>query len=100
MLPLPAWKLIITPPYNVVDAIHRHPRQAGLATAVLLGLLSGYKALISPIFAGCCRFYPSCADYTREAVETHGALRGLWLGSRRLARCHPFGRHGVDQVPR
>jgi hypothetical protein len=83
-----------------VDAIYRHPRQAGLAAAVILGLLRAYKALISQLFTGCCRFYPSCADYTKEAVEVHGARRGLWLGARRLSRCHPFGRHGVDPVPR
>jgi len=51
------------------------------------------------LFTGCCRYYPSCADYTREAVLVHGPVKGLWLGGRRLARCHPFGGHGVDPVP-
>jgi uncharacterized protein len=66
----------------------------------VIGLLKTYKSLISPLFTGCCRFYPSCADYMREAVEMHGAARGVWLGLRRLSHCHPFGRHGVDPVPR
>jgi putative membrane protein insertion efficiency factor len=66
----------------------------------VLALLRAYKLLISPFFAGSCRFYPSCADYMKEAVLIHGAGRGVWLGLRRLARCHPFGGHGVDPVPR
>jgi putative membrane protein insertion efficiency factor len=77
-----------------------HPNRPGVAAHLALALLSAYKGLISPLFAGCCRFYPSCADYTREAVELHGAGRGLWLGVRRLSRCHPLGPHGVDPVPR
>jgi len=62
-------------------------------------LLRGYKILISPYFRGSCRFLPSCADYTSEAIETHGVLIGIWLGIRRLARCHPLGRSGHDPVP-
>jgi putative membrane protein insertion efficiency factor len=72
---------------------------AGVPAAVVLAALKAYKALLSPLFTGCCRYYPSCADYTREAVQRHGAARGLWLGARRLARCHPLGGHGVDPVP-
>lgn len=46
-----------------------------------------------------CRFYPSCSAYAVEAFERHGAARGSWLTLRRLARCQPFGGHGVDPVP-
>ena len=46
-----------------------------------------------------CRFYPSCSAYAVEAVERHGAVRGVWLAVRRVARCRPFGGHGVDLVP-
>lgn len=46
-----------------------------------------------------CRFYPSCSAYAVEAVERHGARRGLWLATRRIARCRPMGGHGVDLVP-
>ncbi len=70
-----------------------------VASGVALALLRAYKLLLSPLFAGSCRFHPSCADYTAEAVRTHGAARGIWLGMRRLSRCRPFGGHGYDPVP-
>lgn len=70
-----------------------------IAAGVVLAALRAYKLLLSPLLTGCCRYYPSCADYAREAVLMHGAVRGLWIGGRRLARCHPLGGHGVDPVP-
>ena len=73
-------------------------RPSNVAVAVLAAIRA-YKLLLSPLFTGCCRYYPSCADYTREAVLVHGPVKGLWLGGRRLAGCHPFGGHGVDPVP-
>ena len=66
----------------------------------MLALLRAYKLTISPLFTGCCRFHPSCADYMGEAVRLHGATKGVWLGLRRLARCQPLGNHGFDPVPR
>jgi putative membrane protein insertion efficiency factor len=69
-----------------------------MRTPVLL-LIRGYQLSISKLFAGSCRYYPSCSHYTYEAVERHGALRGLWMGARRIARCHPFAKGGYDPVP-
>ena len=46
-----------------------------------------------------CRYVPSCSEYAREAIETHGAARGSWLTARRLSRCHPLGGFGFDPVP-
>lgn len=82
------------------DVAERPEPGPGVAAAVVLALLRGYKILISPLFTGSCRYYPSCSDYMAEAVQVHGTARGVYLGLRRLARCHPLGRHGVDPVPR
>jgi putative membrane protein insertion efficiency factor len=73
--------------------------ELSLAQRAALSLLRAYKILISPMFAGSCRFLPSCSDYTAEAVRRFGVLRGTLLGARRLARCHPMGSHGLDPVP-
>ena len=70
-----------------------------LAARSLLGLLKVYKLLFSPLFAGSCRFHPSCADYSAEAIWTHGAVRGVALTLVRLSKCRPLGRHGFDPVP-
>jgi uncharacterized protein len=69
------------------------------AVAAVLAILRAYKLVLSPLFAGSCRFTPSCSDYMAEAIRTHGLLSGTWLGLRRLARCRPFGGHGWDPVP-
>jgi hypothetical protein len=61
-------------------------------------LLKFYKLFVSPLLPSACRYYPTCSDYMRESVEKHGALRGVWMGVRRLARCHPFHEGGFDPV--
>ena len=66
--------------------------------AVLL-LIKAYKKLISPLLGNNCRFVPSCADYTYEAISRHGVIRGLLLGSKRLLKCHAFHPGGIDPVP-
>jgi uncharacterized protein len=66
---------------------------------MLAGLIRGYQRLISPILPPSCRFHPSCSQYALEAVTRYGALKGSWLATRRLARCHPFHPGGFDPVP-
>ncbi|MCB1353978.1 MAG: membrane protein insertion efficiency factor YidD [Rhodobacteraceae bacterium] len=58
-----------------------------------------YRLLLSPWVGHSCRFQPTCSAYALEALETHGAFRGSWLTLRRLARCHPWGSSGIDNVP-
>ena len=57
-----------------------------------------YRSFISPLKPPTCRFYPSCSKYTLDAVNRHGVLSGLWLGFKRLARCHPWHPGGFDPV--
>ena len=64
-----------------------------------LVLIRAYQLLLSPFAGGACRFHPSCSEYAREAVMTHGLVRGLWLALGRVSRCHPFSRPGIDPVP-
>ena len=66
---------------------------------VVIALLRGYKLFLSPLLPPMCRFEPTCSVYMMQAVEKHGALRGVWLGLRRLTRCHPFNPGGWDPVP-
>ena len=65
----------------------------------LLTLIRFYQRGISPLTPSSCRFYPTCSEYARQAVERHGAGRGSWLAARRLLRCRPFGPSGFDPVP-
>lgn len=58
-----------------------------------------YQLVLSPIFGGQCRFYPSCSSYALEAIARHGVLKGSFLGFKRLLKCHPFHPGGVDLVP-
>src|SRR3972149_5189386 len=66
---------------------------------LVLFLIRSYKILISPVLTGACRFVPTCSEYMAEAVQEHGATRGVWLGLWRLGRCHPLGSAGDDPVP-
>jgi putative membrane protein insertion efficiency factor len=104
----------------IASRIHEHPvsqgspaivtptreNRAGLGQTLLLlprnaciAVLSLYRAAISPLYGDVCKYYPSCSRYALEAIQQHGMLRGIWLGSKRLARCHPWAAGGIDDVP-
>lgn len=65
---------------------------------LIVALLNAYQRWISPLLPPSCRFHPTCSEYTRQAVERYGAVRGVWMGLKRLARCQPFCAGGIDPV--
>ncbi len=67
--------------------------------ATFVTLINLYQYLLSPWVGSSCRFYPTCSEYAKSAIETHGVLRGSWLAGRRLLRCHPWHPGGTDPVP-
>lgn len=66
---------------------------------VCVFILRLYRAVISPLYGDVCRYYPSCSHYTLQAIQQHGVFRGVWLGSRRILRCHPWAEGGIDDIP-
>jgi uncharacterized protein len=76
------------------------PRRAkSIPQYVVIGALTAYRKVISPLYGQVCRFFPSCSAYALEAVTVHGAAKGSWMAARRLCRCHPWNPGGVDHVP-
>jgi putative membrane protein insertion efficiency factor len=70
-----------------------------VARAAAVALICGYKIGIRPLLVGSCNYCPTCSDYGIESIRVHGLLRGGALTARRLLRCHPFARGGIDPVP-
>jgi hypothetical protein len=70
-----------------------------MMTRVFVALIRGYQRFVSPYTPPTCRFYPTCSAYAVEAIQRHGAWRGIVLATRRLLRCHPFHPGGFDPVP-
>jgi putative membrane protein insertion efficiency factor len=66
---------------------------------LLVGLIRVYQRFVSPLLPRHCRYEPTCSSYMAEALNEHGAVRGLWLGLRRIGRCHPWAPGGFDPVP-
>lgn len=66
---------------------------------ILMGMIRFYQKAISPLFPPTCRFYPTCSQYAFEAISVHGALKGSYLAIRRILKCHPFHKGGIDPVP-
>jgi uncharacterized protein len=83
---LPGARVVVGPPADVL-------------MRPLILLLDAYRALVAPFLPRSCRFVPSCSTFAREAIETHGSVRGLGLTLHRLVRCQPWNAGGYDPVP-
>jgi putative membrane protein insertion efficiency factor len=66
---------------------------------IALGMIKFYQMTISQALPPSCRFTPTCSQYTYEAIEKYGLFKGVWMGGRRILRCHPFNPGGYDPVP-
>ena len=75
------------------------PSLRAVISAPAIGLIRVYQLVWSPMRPQTCRFYPSCSAYALTAIKRFGLLRGTWLATRRLLRCHPWNPGGVDHVP-
>ena len=64
-----------------------------------LAAIRAYQIVIRPSLTGSCRYLPTCSEYAAESIATYGAIRGSWLGLKRVLRCHPLGSSGLDPVP-
>jgi putative membrane protein insertion efficiency factor len=85
---------------SATNSVGRSPRQHTAAVRAALVALRFYKAYLSMLMAGSCRFEPTCSQFTYQAIERFGVLRGSWLGFKRLLRCQPLSRRfGFDPVP-
>ena len=95
--------------YNVNVRLNRKAMERGkknggvpcgvkMIKKVGIGTIVFYQKFISPILPASCRFYPTCSDYSRQAIEKYGLARGCWLGIKRILRCHPFYLGGYDPV--
>ena len=69
-------------------------------TIIIVGLIKFYQLAVSPMIGPSCRHYPTCSQYSVEALKAHGLIRGLYLALKRILRCRPGGTHGYDPVPK
>ena len=67
-------------------------------TNFVVSLINLYKYLISPLLGNNCRYLPTCSEYTKESVKKFGLISGIWLGLKRIIRCHPWGKGGYDPI--
>lgn len=77
----------------------KNSKKLSLAKKLFILPVKFYQNCISPILPNVCRHQPSCSQYMIEAIETHGVIKGIYLGTKRLLRCHPWGTSGYDPVP-
>jgi len=66
---------------------------------IALSLIKLYQSTISKVLPSSCRFTPTCSEYTYEAINRYGIFKGIWMGTKRISRCHPWHEGGFDPVP-
>lgn len=86
-------------PFIVLEPAQEWGFFRALPSNIVGFLLKIYRAVISPIYGDVCKFFPTCSAYGLEAVTVHGAVKGSWLASKRILRCHPWQSGGIDAVP-
>ena len=67
---------------------------------ILISIIKIYRSVVSPYLTPSCRYLPTCSQYAIDAIKTWGPIKGTWLGIKRISKCHPFGGHGYDPVPK
>tara|TARA_Y100000739_G_C20473563_1_gene402462 strand:- start:603 stop:833 length:231 start_codon:yes stop_codon:yes gene_type:complete len=70
-----------------------------ILSKLFIFIIKIYQGLISPWFPSSCRHQPTCSSYTIQAIKIWGPFKGVWLGIKRLSKCHPWGKTGYDPVP-
>jgi putative membrane protein insertion efficiency factor len=71
-----------------------------ILSKAMIFMVRGYQVALSPLLGSNCRHTPTCSAYTIEAIEEWGPLKGTWLGMKRISKCHPWGSHGYDPIPK
>ena len=67
-------------------------------TNISISTINLYRYLISPLLGNNCRYLPTCSEYTKESIIKYGVAKGFWLGLKRIAKCHPWGKGGYDPI--
>jgi len=88
---------ILLPSCRILFALWSN--NAGMLKKIVIFPIRVYQKLLSPLMGPTCRFQPTCSHYMVQSIEEWGILKGLWLGLKRIGRCHPWGGHGIDPVP-
>jgi len=70
-----------------------------LINYILILLVKTYQVTLSPLIGPNCRYHPTCSQYMIESIKKYGSFKGVWLGIKRIMRCHPWGGSGHDPVP-
>lgn len=88
-----------TPKTPLSEDAPKRSRLGRMVNGLLLAFIRVYQYVLSPLLPNSCRFLPTCSQYGVQALQKHGPLKGFWLTTKRILRCHPWGGSGYDPVP-